>query len=72
MGSFVRIDKWNVHRQPVAGEGFRTFLKFSVSKNRYNLQGNSHNYLIDYDWEMVTRGEIRNHPTADTAGMVGH
>ncbi|MNZ64214.1 hypothetical protein D3C78_823810 [compost metagenome] len=72
VGSFVRIDKWNVHRPPVAGEGFRTFLKFSVSKNRYNLQGNSHNYLIDYDWEMVTRGEIRNHPTADTAGMVGH
>jgi len=68
--AFIRIDKYNVHRPPVMGTGFRTFLKFSVSKNRYNLQGNSHNYLIDYDWEMVPRGAVRNHPTADVVGKV--
>lgn len=70
VNAFVRIDCWNVHRPPVAGTGFRTFLKFSISKNQYNLQGNSHNYLIDYDWEMVPRSAIRNHPVADIAGKV--
>lgn len=68
--AFVRIDRWNIHRPPVDGTGFRTFLKFSVSKNKYNLQGNSHNYLMNYDWEMVPRSAVRNHPTADTAGKV--
>lgn len=68
--AFIRIDKYNVHRPPTMGTGFRTFLKFSVSKNRYNLQGNSHNYLIDYDWEMVPREALRNHPTADVKGKV--
>lgn len=66
----IRLDRYNVHRPPVMGTGFRTFLKFSISKNKYNLQGNSHNYLIDYDWEMVPRAEVRNHPTADVAGKV--
>lgn len=64
VGAFIRIDRWNIHRPPVAGAGFRTFLKFSISKNRYNLQGNSHNYLMNYDWEMLPRSEVRNHPTA--------
>lgn len=68
--AFVRIDRWNIHRPPVEGTGFRTFLKFSVSKNRYNLQGNSHNYLMDYDWKMIPRAAERNHPTADTKGKV--
>jgi hypothetical protein len=68
--AFVRIDRWNIHRPPVMGTGFRTFLKFSISKNQYNLQGNSHNYLIDYDWQMVPRSAVRNHPVADTAGKV--
>lgn len=68
--AFVRIGRWNIHRPPVAGTGFRTFLKFSISKNQYNLQGNSHNYLMDYDWKMVPRSAIRNHPVADTAGKV--
>lgn len=63
-GAFIRIDRWNIHRPPVQGAGFRTFLKFSISKNRYNLQGNSHNYLMNYDWEMLPRSEVRNHPTA--------
>lgn len=67
----LRLDRWNIHRPPVMGTGFRTFLKFSISKNKYNLQGNSHNYLIDYDWEMVPRAEVRNHPTADVTGKVG-
>jgi hypothetical protein len=68
--ALLRIDRWNIHRPPVMGTGFRTFLKFSISKNQYNLQGNSHNYLIDYDWKMVPRSAVRNHPVADIAGKV--
>lgn len=67
--AFVRIDRWNIHRPPVEGEGFRTFLKFSVSKNMYNLQGNSHNYLMNYDWDMTPRQVTRNHPTAASANL---
>lgn len=61
--TLLRLDKYNVHRTPVVGEGYRTFVKISVSKDRYNLQGNAHNYLFDYDWEMVVRSDIRNHPS---------
>lgn len=61
--TLLRLDKYNVHRTPIVGEGYRTFVKISISKNRYNLQGNSHNYLFAYDWEMVVRSDIRNHPS---------
>lgn len=62
---FIRLDKFNIHRPPVQDKsGFRTFVKFSVSKEKYNLQGNAHNHLIDYDWDMKPRETIRNHTTA--------
>lgn len=38
----------------------RHFAKVSFSKEKYNLKGNSHNYLIDYDWKMVDRTMERN------------
>ena len=41
--------------------GLRTFVKFTVSKDRFNLKGNSHNYLFNYTWDMEDRGEVRNH-----------
>lgn len=40
----------------------RTFIKISFSKEKYNLNGNSHNYLIDYLWDMKDRDVNRNHP----------
>lgn len=61
--ALLRLDKYNIHRTPIVGEGYRTFVKISISKNRYNLKGNAHNYLFDYDWEMVVRSDIRNHPS---------
>jgi hypothetical protein len=62
---FIRLDKFNIHRLPVQDKsGFRTFVKFSVSKEKYNLQGNAHNYLIDYDWDMKPREITRNPTTA--------
>lgn len=61
--TLLRLDKYNIHRTPTLGEGYRTFVKISISKNRYNLKGNAHNYLFDYDWKMVVRSDIRNHPS---------
>ena len=65
-GSAILLDKWNVHRSPVIQEsGFRTFVKVSISKEKYNLKGNAHNYLFPYNWEMHDRQAIRNHPVKE-------
>ena len=65
-GSVILIDKWNVHRSPVIQEsGFRTFVKVSISKEKYNLRGNAHNYLFPYNWEMHDRQATRNHPVKE-------
>ncbi|HEX8610171.1 MAG TPA: hypothetical protein VF800_02700 [Telluria sp.] len=62
-GSLLQLDSTIVHRaaQPVS-EGYRTFVKVSVSRHQYNLIGNAHNYLFDYEWPMVERQASRNHP----------
>lgn len=38
----------------------RTFVKISLSEHKYNLIGNAHNYLFDYEWEMHDRQAVRN------------
>lgn len=59
------LDTTVVHRvAPVTSCGVRTFAKISISRNRYNLRGNAHNDLIDYDWPMVARALERNDPAA--------
>jgi hypothetical protein len=64
-GSLLRLDNTIVHRvAEVNSTGMRTFVKISVSRNKYNLIGNAHNHLLDYDWEMVPRGMYRNDPAA--------
>jgi hypothetical protein len=60
----LRLDAGVVHRVAPGGPaGFRTFVKISLSKHRYDLAGNAHNYLFDYDWPMFPRDGQRNHPT---------
>jgi hypothetical protein len=60
----LRLDNTVVHRAARRPEpGYRTFVKISISHDRYNLEGNAHNYLFDYDWPMVPRNEARNHPS---------
>jgi hypothetical protein len=60
-GNVLRLDETIVHRvNPEIKSGMRTFIKISVSRNRFNLAGNSHNYLFDYNWNMHNRGETRN------------
>ena len=64
-GTLLRLTPSVIHRvseQPF--EGWRTFVKISVSKHRYDLEGNAHNYLFDYDWPMRPRELVRNHPFA--------
>lgn len=61
--SLLRLDQYNIHK--VADEfnpGMRTFFKLSFSFDKYDLLGNSHNYLIDYKWEMKERKNERNIP----------
>ena len=61
--SLLRLDQFNIHRvQKTEEEGMRTFFKLSFSKEKYNLIGNSHNYELDYKWDMLSREVERNHP----------
>jgi len=62
--TLLRLDASVVHAAPEIPPpgGERSFLKISLSHERYNLLGNSHNYLFDYDWRMWSREEIRNDP----------
>lgn len=59
----IRLDQYHIHRtaNPVES-GVRTFFKLSFSKDKYDLQGNSHNYLLNYDWKMRERSCERNMP----------
>ena len=59
----IRLNQFNVHKvADVTKEGMRTFLKLSFSKDKYDLIGNSKNYMIDYDWQMKERKAERNIP----------
>lgn len=59
----LRLNQFNIHKvAPIKAGGMRTFLKVSISKDKYDLIGNSHNYLFNYDWEMKQRKEARNIP----------
>lgn len=59
----LRLNQFNIHKvAPITNGGMRTFLKVSISKDKYDLIGNSHNYLLNYDWEMKPRKEARNIP----------
>lgn len=61
--TIVRIDQYVVHRVADIPHGcMRTFVKVSISKDKYDLTGNSHNYLLDYAWPMRERTVERNPP----------
>lgn len=57
----LRLDESVVHRvSETVTPGMRTFVKISISMHRYNLKGNSRNYLLKYDWPMYDRTDRRN------------
>lgn len=58
-----KLDNTVVHRCGVADRGMmRTFVKVSISKNMYNLQGNARNERLVYNWGTIPRSPERNHP----------
>ena len=58
------LDPEVVHATPLIGAPgcMRQFVKISLSNERYNLENNSHNYLLDYNWPLHSRDIIRNDP----------
>jgi len=52
------LHKCNLNIQP----GLRTFVKISVSKNRYRLKGNSINHNLPTNWDYKERSSSRNCP----------
>jgi len=62
--TLLRLDQYVIHRTAIAPPGVRAFVKISISKDRYNLAGNAHNCLFNYDWDMHPRASYRNHPVA--------
>jgi len=62
--SLVRLTPKDVHKVGTFVPGMRCFFKISFSKDQYRLEGNTHNYLLDYDWNMLPRKKERNTPNA--------
>lgn len=62
-GRLLRLDQFCVHRVglPKAPE-IRTFCKITVSAARFDLVGNSRNFLLDYNWPARPRSLARNTP----------
>lgn len=64
--TLLKLDPYVVHRCSIMNETrHRTFLKVSISRKRYNREGNTINPEFDYsDWTWVPRNwQERNHPT---------
>lgn len=61
----LRLTPAVIHRSPVGfAPGMRSFVKVSISADRYNLLGNSINHALpDSHWPLVSRDVERNHPT---------
>lgn len=61
--TLLRLNQYNIHK---VSENkmlvLRTFVKVSFSNDKYDLKGNSKNYLLDYDWIMRDREIARNIP----------
>lgn len=60
----TRLTPYVIHDTPIIEPpgGMRSFFKISISTHRYDLIGNSHNHLLDYDWPMHSREALRNQP----------
>lgn len=60
----LRLNQFNIHKvSEIKEAGMRLFLKVSFSKEKYDLIGNTHNYGIEYIWDMRERQVVRNNPS---------
>lgn len=65
--TLLKLDQRMIHRCPVNFEpGMRTFVKISVSKDPYDLIGNSVNPHFGEIFDKKSRQETRNHPSSRT------
>jgi hypothetical protein len=61
----LRLDQSVIHRSPIKfAPGMRTFIKVSISKDRYDLIGNSINHKLDFGPLVAERQPERNHPAS--------
>lgn len=60
--TLLRLDQFSIHKVGPYEEGKRAFIKICISKDKYNLEGNSINYLLNYEWDFIPRKENRNIP----------
>lgn len=60
--TLIRMDQYSIHRVGEPEEGVRCFVKIVFSKDKFDLQGNSINYNLDYQWNYRPRRATRNIP----------
>lgn len=61
------LDETVIHRVAnVAKPGMRTFIKISVSSDKYDLKGNSINYKLNTGCDLRDRQQERNPPSKET------
>lgn len=59
----LRLTPSVIHQPPpTVSPGMRTFIKVSISPDRYNLIGNSINHNLGERWPLIPRRVERNHP----------
>lgn len=61
--NLLRLTPSVIHQPPPSvNPGMRTFVKISISPDRYNLLGNSINHNLGERWPLIPRQVERNHP----------
>jgi hypothetical protein len=63
INTILRLNQYCIHKTAeYVKPGIRTFIKISISPDKYDLKGNSINPLLNYNWEMRERQVERNIP----------
>lgn len=60
--TLLQLDQYVVHKVGDQQAGIRSFCKVVFSKDKFDREGNAHNYLLEYNWEMKPRSLTRNVP----------
>ena len=62
LNSILLLDQYCIHKVGEIENGVRSFVKITFSDKKFDLEGNSRNYFLDYDWKMRPRNKQRNVP----------